>query len=187
MEERSGQKAGRINQMQFEREVEQLKYCLEIGKEACKQEESRTESIKMRAENIVKYSTIFVAVANLVISLVNQGALETADIQVSVKMLYIGLMLAMIICIILAFIAQKPTRTEMFPDVAWMLEEILSQRENYEYENQRIYDMLLRYTSRTITMKKSNDSSLILVTASYVLYILSVILLMCLLVMTVRI
>lgn len=187
LQERSDKTAKRIDRDQYEREVAQLKYCLEIGKEAYKQEESRTESIKMRAENIVKYSTIFVAIANLVVSLVSKGALEVADVLAPIKILYVCLMIAIIICIILALFAQKPTLTEMFPDGVWMMEEIHSRQEEYAYENERIYDMILRYTSRTRVMKKSNDSSLKLVTASYVLYILSVILLTCLLINTVRI
>lgn len=104
LQERSDKTAKRIDRDQYEREVAQLKYCLEIGKEAYKQEESRTESIKMRAENIVKYSTIFVAIANLVVSLVSKGALEVADVLAPIKILYVCLMIAIIICIILALL-----------------------------------------------------------------------------------
>lgn len=186
MQERPEEAVKRISREEYEREIAQLKYCLEIGKEAYAQENTRTETLKMRTENIVKYSTVFVAIANLVVSLVDKGALGVS-VSLPVKALYIGLMAAIIVCIILALIAQRPVLTEMFPDGVWMLEEVRSHQDEYQYENERIYELVLRYAGRTRTMKKNNDISFKLVTASYVLYILSIILLAVLLVVTLNV
>ena len=57
----------------------------------------------------------------------------------------------------------------------------------HKYENERIYELILRYASRTRTVKQSNDTLFRLVTASYVLYILAIVLLTVLLIMTVSI
>ena len=94
---------------------------------------------------------------------------------------------AIIVCIILALVAQRPVLTEMFPDGVWMLEEVRSHQDEYQYENERIYELVLRYAGRTRIMKKNNDTSFKLVTASYVLYILSIILLAVLLVVTLNV
>ncbi len=175
-----------INKEQYECEIEQLKYCLEIGKEAYEQELTRTETLKMRTENLIKYSTVFIAVANLVISLADKGAFGV-DAALCEKVLYVCLMVSIIICIIVALIAQGPSRTEMFPDGVWMLEEVYSNPDKYKYENERIYEMTLRYAGRTETMRESNDLSFRLIAFSYMMYILSIIFLTCLLIITVRV
>ena len=175
-----------IKKEDYEREIAQLKYCLEIGKEAYKQELARTETLKMRTENLVKYSSIFIAVANLVVSLVYKGALDVGMTSI-IADIYTSLMVAIVICIILTLIAQRPISIEMFPDGVWMLEEIRSHQKKYTYENERIYEMILRYTNRTRTIKKNNDASLKLITISYILYIVSIILLTFLIVITVKI
>lgn len=186
MQERSEKVVKKINKEGYEREIEQLKYCLEIGKDAYEQEKDRTETLKMRTENVVKYSTIFIAIANLVVSLVDKGALGIT-LVLPVKIIYICLMASIIICIILALVAQRPILIEMFPDGVWMLDEIRSHQDKYMYENERIYELILRYASRTKTIRKSNDFSFKLVTASYILYILSIVLLTGLLIITVKV
>lgn len=186
LQERSRTAAGTINKEEYERETEQLNYCLKIAIEAYRQENARSENIKMRAENLVKYSTIFVAIANLVVSLMNKGALGI-NVTVGSKIIYICLMITIILCIVLALFSQRPVLTEMFPDGVWMFEEIRSHQDKYKYENERIYELLLRYTSSKRTIKESNDTSIRFIIVSYILYILSIILLTILLIFTVQV
>ncbi|MCM1253365.1 MAG: hypothetical protein NC321_11140 [Clostridium sp.] len=186
MQDSSGKPIQQNSNEMYENDCAKLKYCLDIGKCAYEQEKTRYESIKSRSENILKYSTLFIAIVNLVVALVDRGVFGV-DLNELVKTLYVILMITIIFSIILALIAQRPIFAEMFPDGVWMFNEIKEHPEQYECEMDCIYDMILRYTSSTEALRKTNDTSFIYVVISYCLYVISIGLLTWILAITVSI
>lgn len=173
-----------VSDEEFAEELDKLKYCLKIGQVSYDQEKERLKSLDKRAENLIKYSTLLIAVTNLVVSLAGKAFFQIKDTP-CVKNLYIILMLVIIGCLVLSLISQRPGKIKIFPDGKWMFENMQKENGKYATEQERVYELILRYSCSTNSLQKLNSCTMVFLGIAYFLYILSIVLLMILLVFTI--
>lgn len=155
---------------------EKLEFCFEIGKIAYEQEQSRMESIKNKAENLVKYSTLILGIVNLAVSLVINGAL-IVNVTEIMSIMYLITVAFVLCCIITTLLTQKPSLVRIFPDGVVMIETMQVEKEDYNGKEKQLYQQILMYTECTRTLNMNNEKSIKLLRFAYVFYVLSILIL----------
>lgn len=156
-------------------ETEILKDCLETGKTAYSQETARQELIGTKADYLMKYLTLFVAILNLSIPLVLKYSTPTI-VTPCFRRIYIALMALLIIGIGGTLLIQYPQKVNLFPSAGDALEYAKKHTNEMEDERARIYQQILRYTSALKSLETSNNRRVRLLTGVFWIYLLIVLL-----------
>lgn len=156
-------------------DIEIMQQCLEVGQEAYRQEVKRQDTIVTKAEYLMKYHTLLIAILNLSLPLL----LKYAELKSSVSWMifYVLTMLMLLSGIIFTLFIQQPKKIKLFPTSASLLKKIQKDAESYQTEEDWIYKKILFYEQSTVTLENANNSSIKWIKKAYIVFVLSIVML----------
>ncbi len=155
-------------------QAEILGQCLEIGKEAYAQEVNRQKTIINKAEYLMKFHTLLIAILNLSLPLIIKYVeLKSSD---QWRWFYILTMACLLLGIIFTLFIQVPRKIVMPQTGVAVLKEV-QKKGNLTYtDDEWLYKKVLLFDRMTQSLDKSNNSSVKWTIAAYVSFVLSIIL-----------
>lgn len=150
-----------------------LKKCLELGEMAYDQEVNRQKAIGSKADYLMKYHTLLIAILNLSLPLI----LNYADLKDTGawRLFYLLTMGCLLSGIIFTLMIQKPRKVSMFQTGTMVMKE-MQKRGKMINSEEWIYNNILQIDKATYLLEKSNNAAIKWIIASYAGFILSILL-----------
>lgn len=153
-------------------DVELMQHCLEIGQEAYNQEKSRQAVIVQKAEYLMKYHTLLVAILNLSLPLILRYVrIENSTWWIVFYIVTMAVLLSGIIC---TLFIQFPKKLLLFPTSASVLKRVKANREQYDTQEAWIYKKILMWEKVTVSLEEANDSAVQWIKRAYIAFSLSI-------------
>lgn len=150
-----------------------LKQCLLLSKEAYGQELERQKAIGVKADYLMKFYTLLLAVLNLSLPLIIKYAgLENSYMW---KVFYGLAMTSILLGIVSALLIQRPRKVVLFPGGTTALKEV-QKSEKPAGSEEWIYKNILLLDKRTLSIERGNRDAVKWTVVSYVMFVLSIIL-----------
>lgn len=155
-------------------QTEILRQCLEIGKEAYTQELSRQKTIINKAEYLMKFHTLLIAILNLSLPLI----IKYVELKNSAlwRVFYILTMACLLMGIIFTLLIQRPRKIAMFQTGTSVLKEVQKKGDLAYTEDEWLYKKLLLSDRMTLSLERANNFSVRWIVMAYVFFVLSIIL-----------
>lgn len=153
-------------------DIEIMQQCMEVGQEAYEQELRRQKAIVDKAEYLMKYHTLLIAILNLSLPLI----IKYVDMKKSRSWLifYVLAMAVLLLGIIFTLTIQKPRKLQLFPTTAGLLQEVQKNKEKYRSEEDWIYRKILLWNRVTVSLDEANELSVKWIKAAYVFFVLAI-------------
>lgn len=155
------------------READVLEQCLRISKEAYEQEISRQKTIVSKADYLMKFHTLLVAILNLSLPLIVKYA-ELENLG-DWRIFYGFAMACLLLGIIFTLLIQKPRKITMSQLGTTVLKEVQKTGKDICAE-EWVYKSILLLDKRTLSVEKANNGSVKWIIASYIAFIVSILL-----------
>lgn len=152
-------------------EKEILQNCLLVGQEAYNQEKKRQDIIGGKADYLMKYLTVFVALLNLSIPLILSYYKEIMT-DTGFRWIYVFAMICLLAGMTATLLVQRPERIKLFPSAGDMLKTVQQKEEEFADERRWVYQQVLFYTAALNSLEKSNNKRMFWLKIAFSLYAL---------------
>ena len=154
------------------REVDILKHCLQISREAYEQELERQKAIGVKADYLMKFYTLLIAILNLSLPLIIQYT-QIQNLK-AWRYFYILAMGSLLLGIIFTLMIQMPRKVSLSQVGTAVLKEV-KEAEDDICQEIWIYKNILRLDKRTFSIEKVNNAAVKWVKKSYIIFTISIV------------
>lgn len=154
-------------------ENELMQYAVEIAKISYQQELDRNKKISTKTDYLIKYITILSGFLSLILKIIEEQ-LETLIETTFFRMILVISICMLIITIGLLLSVMRPKKVSFFPTGAEFLEVLKENNNDFDEQWKLKYYEVLQYSKATNKLEKANKIDTIIVTVSYIAFILAI-------------